>query len=65
MRDLADPGATREGAPTAALAAEDDEATTPVTHYTSPLLIPQGTVREATRGSSSSGTADANSQFYW
>ncbi|WP_020670786.1 lasso RiPP family leader peptide-containing protein [Amycolatopsis nigrescens] len=33
--------------------------------YESPLLIDLGHVRDVTLGSSSSGSADANSQYYW
>lgn len=33
--------------------------------YDSPLLIELGNVRALTLGSSSSGKADANSQYYW
>lgn len=34
-------------------------------HYDSPLLIDLGHVRDLTLGNSSSGNADANSQYYW
>jgi hypothetical protein len=33
--------------------------------YSRPRLFHVGSVVEATRGSSSSGTSDANSQYYW
>ncbi|MBR7832955.1 hypothetical protein KDL01_06760 [Actinospica durhamensis] len=33
--------------------------------YCRPRLFHVGSVVEATRGSSSSGTSDANSQYYW
>jgi hypothetical protein len=33
--------------------------------YEPPLLVDLGHVREATLGSSSSGSSDANSQYYW
>jgi hypothetical protein len=33
--------------------------------YVSPVVIDLGDVREATKGSSGSGKADANSQYYW
>lgn len=33
--------------------------------YVPPLLIPAGHVRDVTKGSSASGKADANSQYYW
>ena len=33
--------------------------------YEPPRLFRVGTVFELTRGSSSSGTSDANSQYYW
>ncbi|MFC5030922.1 lasso RiPP family leader peptide-containing protein [Streptomyces sp. SID13666] len=33
--------------------------------YEAPLLADLGHVRELTLGSSSSGNADANSQYYW
>lgn len=36
-----------------------------VDSYEPPVIIDLGSVREATLGSSSSGNADANSQYYW
>lgn len=33
--------------------------------YLPPLLISAGRVRDITKGSSASGNADANSQYYW
>jgi hypothetical protein len=33
--------------------------------YSSPVIVKLGHVREVTLGSSSSGNADANSQYYW
>jgi hypothetical protein len=33
--------------------------------YESPLLVELGHVRNLTLGSSASGNADANSQYYW
>jgi hypothetical protein len=33
--------------------------------YVPPLLITAGHVRDVTKGSSASGKADANSQYYW
>lgn len=33
--------------------------------YESPLLVDLGHVREVTLGSSPSGSADANAQYYW
>lgn len=33
--------------------------------YEPPLLIDLGSVRKVTLGSSSAGTSDANSQYYW
>ncbi|WP_165989969.1 lasso RiPP family leader peptide-containing protein [Streptomyces sp. YIM 98790] len=33
--------------------------------YEPPLVLDLGRVREVTLGSSGSGTADANSQYYW
>ncbi|GGX19115.1 lasso RiPP family leader peptide-containing protein [Streptomyces chryseus] len=33
--------------------------------YSPPVLVDLGHVREVTLGSSSSGTADANSHYYW
>lgn len=33
--------------------------------YESPLLVDLGHVREVTLGSSPSGNADANAQYYW
>jgi hypothetical protein len=41
--------------------ADDAECDT----YEPPLVIDLGRVREVTLGSSSSGLADANSQYYW
>jgi hypothetical protein len=40
----------------------------PISHsseYIPPTVIDFGTVRDLTTGSSSSGSADANSQYYW
>ncbi|MEU6154345.1 lasso RiPP family leader peptide-containing protein [Actinosynnema sp. NPDC047251] len=34
-------------------------------HYEPPVVIDIGDVRRVTLGSSSSGNADANSQYYW
>lgn len=34
-------------------------------HYEPPLLLAPGRVRRITLGSSASGNADANSQYYW
>ncbi|MGW7197002.1 lasso RiPP family leader peptide-containing protein [Streptomyces chryseus] len=33
--------------------------------YSPPVVVDLGHVREVTLGSSSSGTADANSHYYW
>lgn len=33
--------------------------------YTAPAIIDLGNVRDVTKGSSGSGKADANSQYYW
>ncbi|MET9554473.1 lasso RiPP family leader peptide-containing protein [Streptomyces sp. NPDC006645] len=33
--------------------------------YEPPVLVDLGSVRDVTLGSSTSGTADANSQYYW
>ncbi|MFG2177029.1 lasso RiPP family leader peptide-containing protein [Streptomyces niveus] len=33
--------------------------------YEPPVVVDLGSVRELTLGSSTSGTADANSQYYW
>ncbi|GGO84281.1 lasso RiPP family leader peptide-containing protein [Wenjunlia tyrosinilytica] len=33
--------------------------------YERPVVVDLGHVREVTLGSSSSGSADANSQYYW
>lgn len=33
--------------------------------YEPPVVIDLGSVRDVTLGSSTSGTADANSQYYW
>jgi hypothetical protein len=40
-------------------------AGSPGGEYEPPALLDLGHVREVTLGSSSSGTADANSQYYW
>jgi hypothetical protein len=40
-------------------------AVPPEAEYEPPALLDLGHVREVTLGSSSSGTADANSQYYW
>jgi hypothetical protein len=37
----------------------------PAGEYEAPRVLDLGHVRELTGGSSSSGTADANSQYYW
>jgi hypothetical protein len=37
----------------------------PTDDYEPPGITDMGHVRELTRGSSSSGKADANSQYYW
>jgi hypothetical protein len=37
----------------------------PAEGYEPPGITDMGHVRELTRGSSSSGKADANSQYYW
>ncbi|WP_433265198.1 lasso RiPP family leader peptide-containing protein [Actinosynnema sp. CS-041913] len=37
----------------------------PAAHYEPPVVIDFGDVRRVTLGSSSSGNADANSQYYW
>lgn len=34
-------------------------------HYEPPLMLAPGHVRRITLGSSASGNADANSQYYW
>ncbi|GAA1348970.1 lasso RiPP family leader peptide-containing protein [Saccharothrix algeriensis] len=34
-------------------------------HYEPPVVLDLGDVRRVTLGSSSSGNADANSQYYW
>lgn len=34
-------------------------------HYVSPAVVDLGDIREFTLGSSGSGSADANSQYYW
>ncbi|MEU7528619.1 hypothetical protein AB0A74_23005 [Saccharothrix sp. NPDC042600] len=34
-------------------------------HYQPPVLRSPGRLRQVTLGSSSSGNADANSQYYW
>lgn len=41
----------------------DDYAATP--EYEPPHIVDVGQVRDVTKGSSRSGTADANSQYYW
>ncbi|MFD3918813.1 lasso RiPP family leader peptide-containing protein [Streptomyces sp. NPDC058595] len=33
--------------------------------YEPPVVVDLGAVRDVTLGSSTSGTADANSQYYW
>lgn len=33
--------------------------------YEPPVVVDLGSVRDVTLGSSTSGTADANSQYYW
>lgn len=33
--------------------------------YEPPVVVGLGSVRDVTLGSSTSGTADANSQYYW
>ncbi|MFB8353273.1 lasso RiPP family leader peptide-containing protein [Streptomyces niveus] len=33
--------------------------------YEPPVIVDLGSVRDVTLGSSTSGTADANSQYYW
>jgi hypothetical protein len=43
----------------------DDSVEEPEPEYELPKLIELGRTRELTHGSSSSGAADANSQYYW
>ena len=37
----------------------------PSSEYEKPRMFKIGSVHEVTRGSSSSGSSDANSQYYW
>jgi hypothetical protein len=41
---------------------EDDDVPVP---YEPPVIVRLGRVRDLVKGSSSSGSADANSQYYW
>ena len=57
---------SREGsAPNRAIVTTWGDDHSPIVEYESPCIIDIGHVRELTGGSSSSGSADANSQYYW
>ncbi|WP_181771406.1 lasso RiPP family leader peptide-containing protein [Amycolatopsis pittospori] len=51
--------------PAGDLSAPGTEAPAEAVGYEPPLLFDLGHVRELTLGSSSSGSADSNSQYYW
>ncbi|WP_407285358.1 lasso RiPP family leader peptide-containing protein [Streptomyces sp. BP-8] len=61
MTSSSPPSSFREGE----RAAGNAEGEEPDDAYEPPVVIDLGPVREVTLGSSSSGTADANSQYYW
>ncbi|MFF8404016.1 lasso RiPP family leader peptide-containing protein [Streptomyces sp. NPDC014846] len=46
-------------------AATDGAPAAPPRAYTSPAVVDLGHVRDVTLGSSPSGNADANAQYYW
>jgi hypothetical protein len=42
-----------------------DDDSTAVLEYEPPRIVDAGSVRDVTKGSSWTGSADANSQYYW
>lgn len=55
----------RAGAARASLDASSRGTDQTAAEYETPCVVDIGPVRDVTAGSSSSGTADANSQYYW
>ncbi|MFE9396261.1 lasso RiPP family leader peptide-containing protein [Streptomyces flavidovirens] len=60
-RSAARPSVSETGAQQHLAAADPDRDDS----YAPPVVVDLGHVREVTLGSSSSGTADANSHYYW
>lgn len=61
-RSAARPSVSDTGAQEDVAAAADPDRDA---SYAPPVVVDLGHVREVTLGSSSSGTADANSHYYW
>lgn len=59
---MPDPSGQRDSAPNWPTMPQPEA---PAREYETPCVVDIGHVRELTGGSSGSGTADANSQYYW